>query len=348
MSRILDAPIGQLIIVGFRGTELPDDAPILDAIRRGMVGGVWLCDYGGLTGEGHGNIASPEQLQALIAQVQSAASVPLLVSMDAEGGQVRRLAPEYGFSPIPSAGALGAANDLAATRYEADALAATLKRLGVNFNLAPVVDLNRNPENPALGRRERCFSADPHVVLAHARAFIQAHHAAGIACSLKHFPGHGSAAGDTHEGLVDVTRTWSVDELLPYMGLLGEGLADSVLTSHVVCGRIDETLPTSLSQAATTGLLREQMGFDGVIVTDDLGMGAIRRNHEFDDAIRLALKAGADVPLHANTGYHEPDIAQHIFEVIRKAVEKKYITPERIAQSHERIQRLKARLFASR
>ncbi len=259
MTTSLNARIGQLIVVGFRGTELPDDAPILDAVRRGLIGGVWVCDHRSSTGERWGNIASAEQLTHLIAQLQASAGIPLLVTIDAEGGQVRRLAPEYGFSPTPSAGELGTANDLHATRRHADQLAATLRGLGVNLNLAPVVDLNRNPDNPALGRRQRCFAADPHVVLNHARAFIQAHHAAGIACSLKHFPGHGSAAGDTHVGLVDVTRTWSLDELLPYVGLFREGLADSVLTSHVILGRLDEHLPASLSRAITTELLREQM-----------------------------------------------------------------------------------------
>jgi beta-N-acetylhexosaminidase len=344
MSAQRDIQIGQMVMVGFRGTQLAGDASILDCIRNGHLGGVWLCDYRGPGGEALGNIASRAQVASLIAHLQEEARLPLLVAIDAEGGQVVRLAPQYGFPPTTSAAELGRSHDLAATQRQALHIAQTLKSLGINLNLAPVVDLNRNPSNPALGRRQRCFSDDPHVVVNHARAFIAAHRATGVGCVLKHFPGQGSAGGDTHVGCVDVSATWSLDELLPFMALCREDHADGVLVSHVFLDRLDSAHPASLSHAVTTTLLRGQLGFEGVVFTDDLGMGAIRDNYTFEESIRLAIHAGADVILHANTELHDEDMGSRVIDAIRKLVDDGKVSEERIAQSYQRIMRLRERI----
>jgi len=333
-----------MVMVGFRGTQLADDAPVLDAIRNGSLGGVWLCDYRSPDGAPLGNFAARDQVKALVACMQAEAPQPLFVSIDAEGGKVVRLVPEYGFAPTVSAAELGRADDIAATQHQALYIAQTMRALGFNLNLAPVVDLNRNPDNPALGRRQRCFSDDPHRVLRHARAFIAAHRAHRVGCVLKHFPGQGSARGDTHHDCVDVSATWSLVELLPFMALCRDEWASGVLTSHVFLDRLDARLPASLSPAVTTTLLREQLGFEGVIFTDDLGMGAIRDHYGFDEAIRLAIEAGADVILHANTELHHADIGWRAIDAIRKLVETRKISEERIALSCARIARLKAKL----
>jgi len=342
MEASIDVQIGQMIMVGFRGTTLAADDPILDAIRTGRAGSVWVCDFASPSGERLGNIDSPAQLAQLIASLQAAAPIPLLVAIDAEGGRVIRLKPEYGFPPTQSAAALGAADDLARTAKAADDIAATLTALGVNLNLAPVVDLNRAPDNPSLGGKERCFSSDADCVTRHAATFIRRHHASGLACAVKHFPGQGSALHDAHLGIADVTETWSRHELTPFIELFGDGLADAVLVGHVSHRNLDPDRPATLSRRITTDLLRGELGYDGVVICDDLGMGAIRCHYEFDDAIAGAIDAGADIILHGNTGLHHSDIAQRTSTVIRRLVETGRITESRIRESYRRICRLKA------
>ena len=179
--------------------------------------------------------------------------------------------------------------------------------LGINQNLAPVVDLNVNPVSPAIGAYERSFGADVDKVTAHARAFIEAHHAHQVLCTLKHFPGHGSAAGDSHNGFVDVTETWSHEELAPYATLIQAGLADAVMTAHVFNRQWDETDPATLSPAVITGLLREELGYSGVVFSDDMQMGAIQQFYTFEEAIRKALEAGVDVIAIANNSVYDED-----------------------------------------
>ncbi len=336
----LDAQIGQMIMVGFRGTSVSPADPIMLAIRAGRVGGVWLCDYVSPAGERLGNITSPEQLRTLITNLQQAAPTPLLITLDAEGGAVIRLKPEYGFPPTHSAAELGQ-RDPAATTTAAAAIAATLRDLGVNLNLAPVADLNRAPANPALGGKARCFSHDPAVVTAHAEAFIRSHAAAGVACAIKHFPGQGSALADAHHAIADITATWSQEELAPFRACLQPDLAPAVLTGHLLHRDFDAKLPASLSRALTTGLLRSALGFDGVVICDDLGMGAIRDHFAFDAAIVHAVNAGADIILHANTGLHFPDIAARTFNAITQAVTTGRISEDRINSAYQRIVRLK-------
>jgi len=331
-------------MVGFRGTSVRPDDLIVDALRNNRVGAVWLCDYVSPTGEKLGNIASPEQLAELIATLKNHAASPLLVALDAEGGRVIRLKTEYGFLPTQSAAELGATDDLAVTASAADGIANTLSNLGVNLNLAPVVDLNRAPDNPALGGKRRCFSADPDVVIRHAAVVIHRLHAVGVACAIKHFPGQGSARQDAHISVADITETWSREELKPFAELCSADLADAVLTGHVFHRGFDAEFPATLSRRITTDLLRGELGYDGVVICDDLGMGAIRCQYAFEDAIAHAVEAGADILLHANTGLYHPDIAQRTFEVLRQLVRSNRIPESRIDASYRRINRLKSRI----
>lgn len=342
MAVALDEKIAQMIMVGFRGTSVSAGDPIVDALQHGWVGGVWLCDYVAPDGARRGNIASPEQFADLIQALKRCAPRPLLLALDAEGGQVIRLKPAYGFPQTPSAAQLGAADDLAATGRAADGIAATLRDLGINLNLAPVVDLNRAPDNPSLGGKARCFAADAALVTRHARTFIERHRAARVACTLKHFPGQGSALDDAHHGVADVTRTWLREELTPFVELCHAGLADAVLVGHVFHRELDAEWPATLSHRITTGLLRQELGFEGVVICDDLGMGAIRDHYGFDEAIARAIEAGADLLLHANTNLHYPDMGQRTHATVKRLVEKDRVSVARIDASYERIMRLKA------
>ena len=337
----LAAKIGQMLMVGFRGLTVDDQHPIAQDIRERNLGSVVLFDYDVLSARYERNIASPEQLQALVASLQSGAEIPLLVAIDQEGGIISRLRERYGFPPTRSHQALGELNDLAATRQHAGDMAHTLAGLGINLNLAPVVDLNVNPSNPIIAAYERSFGADPQQVTEQARAFIEAHHAAGVRCTLKHFPGHGSSTADSHEGFVDVTQTWTRQELAPYQALVEAGLADAVMTAHVFNAHLDPEYPATLSHPTISGLLRKELGYDGVVISDDMQMAAIRAHYGFETAIQKTIEAGVDIIAIGNNLVYEEDIVARTVSLITRLVESGVLSEARIDESYRRIQRLK-------
>jgi beta-N-acetylhexosaminidase len=300
-----------------------------------------LFDYDVPTGTPVRNIESPDQVKALAEDLQSFSTEPMLIAIDQEGGQIRRLKEESGFPPTQSAQYLGTVNDLSLTREHATAMAETLGQLGINLNLAPVVDLNTNPENPIIGRYERSFSADPAIVTAHALEFIRAHHEQGVRCTLKHFPGHGSSAEDSHLGLVDVTTSWSRTELEPYANIINAGEADAIMTAHVFNANLDRDYPATLSKSTITGLLREELGYNGVVISDDMQMGAIVNEYGFETAIQAAIEAGVDIIAMANNSTYEEDIVARTATLIQRLVEDGKISETRIDESYQRIQQLK-------
>lgn len=340
----LEEKAGQLLLVGFRGRTLEEAGPILRDIRASHLGGVILFSRDVALGSGERNIASPAQVRELTAGLQAAAAVPLFIAADQEGGRVARLNPKYGFPGTLSAQFLGTQNDLALTRAEADKTAATLAAAGVNFNLAPVVDLALNPQNPVIAGLERSYSADPAVVAAHAGEVIAAHRARGILTALKHFPGHGSSTADSHLGVTDVSSTWHEVELVPYRLLIQRGLADSVLTAHIFNSRIDPVYPATLSAAAIDGLLRGRLGFGGVVISDDLQMGAIRSAYGWEETVTAALNAGVDILLVGNNLDYDPEIVPKTVALISRLVAEGKVSPARIDASWRRVMALKARL----
>ncbi|MDQ3249822.1 MAG: glycoside hydrolase family 3 protein [Chloroflexota bacterium] len=339
--------IGQMLMVGFRGLTVDANSPIVQDIRNHHLGGVVLFDYDVPTARFERNIASPAQLKALTTALQSFAATGLLIATDQEGGLVNRLREGYGFPPTVSHQMLGTLNDPAVTREQAGAMARTLSGMGINFNLAPVVDLNLNPTNPAIGLYERSFSADPAIVIEHAQVFIDAHHAAGVLCALKHFPGHGSSTADTHLGIADVSKTWSRRELEPYTALIAAGEADAVMTAHVFNANLDPTYPATLSQPIISGLLRKELGYDGVVITDDMQMGAIRTQYGFETAIQKTIEAGVDIIAIANNLVYEEDVVGRTVALIQRLVAAEIISEARIDASYQRIQRLKSKLATS-
>jgi beta-N-acetylhexosaminidase len=339
----LDVKIGQMILAGFRDDKLKDKNPIVADIQERYLGGVVLFDYDVAWQKYKRNIKSPKQLQELDADLLAATPVPpLLISVDQEGGRINRLKPAYGFPPSYSQEYLGTLNDLDFTRECAETTALTLKSADINLNLAPVVDLNVNPTNPIIGKYERSFSADPDIVTAHSLEVIKAHHEYGVLTTLKHFPGHGSSTGDSHQGFVDVTDTWSEIELEPFRNIIRDGMCDVVMTAHIFNAHLDPDYPATLSEPTITGILREQLGWDGVVITDDMGMGAITQYYGFEAAIERAVKAGADILAYANnSSVFDPTIPARAVAVIRRLVESGAISESRIDQSYRRIMRLK-------
>ncbi len=339
----VEEAVGQMLLFGFPGTEVePAVAGLLDEVRPG---GLILYDYDVRSGgELPRNIVSPAQLEALTAGLQQHSDIPLLIAVDAEGGLVNRLKQKYGFPVVvPSAAEMGA-GDAASTAEIAAALADELRSAGINWNLAPVVDVNVNPDSPAIGALGRAFSADPAEVAEHAGAFSDAHRDRSVVPTLKHFPGHGSAAGDTHLGVTDVTDSFvRDDELAPYRMLFEQGYAGAVMTNHVVNRSLDPSaLPATLSAAVVTDLLRDELGFDGVVVSDDMAMGAIVEQFTLEQAAVRAVNAGVDVVLIANQSHDdEAENVLRVRDAILAAVESGEIPEERIYESAQRILELK-------
>lgn len=331
-----------MLLVGFRGLTVEEAASIVADIRDHALGGVLLFDYDTPTSTPVRNIQSPQQLAALVSGLQDAAAAPLIVAVDEEGGQVARLDERHGFPPTISAQDLGTQGDAAFTRQQAGDMATTLRAAGINLNLAPVVDLNVNPDNPIIGALGRSFSADPTVVTEQASAFIEGHHEVGVACTLKHFPGHGSSTGDTHLGVVDVTSTWSDVELEPFQNLVAAGTVDAILTAHVFNATLDPDYPATLSQATIGGILRDQIGYEGVVLSDDMQMGAIRDAFGYEDAVRLAINAGVDILTIANQQVFEEGIVGQTVDLIERLVGEGAISEERIDQAYGRIRAFKA------
>ncbi len=341
----LEKQIGQMLLIGFRGFEVTEQSPVVGDINAGRIGGVILFDRDVALNSNERNIRSPEQVRDLIASLQNYADTPLFIAVDQEGGRVARLKPDYGFPETVSQQYLGEIDDVEITRFYAEQTALALFDAGFNVNFAPVVDLNVNPDNPVIGKIERSFSADPETVSKHSLVVIDSHHDYKIGCALKHFPGHGSSKGDSHQGFTDVTDTWSETELEPFENIIALGKADFVMTAHIFNEHLDRQYPATLSKNVMTGILRESLGFEGVIVSDDMNMKAITDHFGLEEAIFLSIDAGVDVLIFANNLTYDEDIAVKALDIILNLVHEGKISRQRIGESYSRIMDMKKRLM---
>ncbi len=340
----LDTMIGQMLMVGFRGYEVRDSDAIARDIRERHLGSVILFDYDVALHRPRRNIASPAQVKQLTANLRGYADIPLLVAIDQEGGRVARLQEKYGFPASRSAAKLGEQNSPDITRQAGVLTGKTLAEAGINWDLAPVVDVNTNPDCPVIGKLERSFSEDPEKVALQAGAFIDGLHSSNILSCLKHFPGHGSSRADSHLGLTDVTTTWSREELIPYQRLIARGTCDAVMTAHIFNARLDPEFPATLSPAILQGVLRDRLGFTGVVLTDDMQMGAITKNYGFKQSIARAIRAGADILVFGNNLHYDPDITAKVIENIKNMIAEGTLSRDRIRLSYDRIMQLKTKL----
>ena len=282
--------------MGFGGTQVEGNEEIRRLVCDVKVGGLILFERDVAPGQPR-NLVSPEQVRPLTSDLQALAARcagrPLLIAADNEGGRVMRLSTRLGYLPTPPAQELGERDDPAVTEPESRRMGATLREAGINWNLAPVVDVAVNPLNPAVVTPGRTLLVRSAQVDVHARAFIQGMHEAGVLTSLKHFPGHGSSRTDSHQGFVDVTDTADLEiELAPYRALIKEGLADSVMTAHVFNRGLDPWNPATLSRFTIKRYLRGRLGYNGLVVSDDLLMGAIGQRYGLEEAAVLALVVG--------------------------------------------------------
>ncbi|MDP3562835.1 MAG: glycoside hydrolase family 3 N-terminal domain-containing protein [Legionellaceae bacterium] len=340
--------IGQMLIVGFDGTSVNEQSPIVKQINACNLGGLILFDYHFPSKTYDKNIETPEQVRRLNADLQQLNMLanatcgrpllPLLLAVDYEGGAVDRLKAQYGFPETIAANLVGKMSDEEAFQV-ASTMAKTVKQAGFNLNFAPVLDVNVNPDNPILGKLGRCFSDNATEVARFGQIYAQTLSEQGVAPAYKHFPGHGSSESDSHLGFVDVSQTWQKSELEPYRLLLNQSKdCNMIMTAHIINRQLDDSgLPATLSYKMLTELLRKELDFEGIIITDDMQMKAISDQYGLEESLCLALNAGADMFIFGNQLVDEPQDPTVIIDLIEKNVRSGIIAAQRIDEAYARI-----------
>ncbi len=341
----LDKKIGSMVIMGFEGKDPagPDVQKVTSYLEQDLLGGVIIFRH---------NIDSPTQLQSLT-QNFITAKKDGFVSVDQEGGKVMRLIPAKGFQGFPSPAMVAQGSPEDAFKVY-DALSLELADNGINLNFAPVVDVN-NATNPCpvIGALDRSFSDDVDKVVEYASICIDAHHKNQIFTAIKHFPGHGFASGDSHLGLVDVTETARDEELLPFYQLIKQQKVDMVMTAHLMNRNLDPEHPATLSPRILKTLLRDK-GYNGVVVSDDLHMGAIASHYSFNESVILAINAGCNILVFSNNPLAcknienfvpNYDIPIKIIAVVKDAIAAGRIDVATIDDSYAKIKALKGKVL---
>jgi len=293
--RPLEEKIGQMLIVGFHGTTAPQH--ILERLKMGKIGGVILFAR---------NIETPTQVEALTRSLHEAAKYPILIAIDQEGGTVARL--RTGYTESPGAMALGAADDPELSERVSRALAVELRALGINWNLAPAIDLTHNIHNPSVGTRS--IGTDPDHVSRHAVAQVKGFQSAGVAATAKHFPGKANTPVDPHvelpviEGRLD--DMWMTD-LVPFRAACEAGVA-AILITHVQFKDIEPTYPSTMSKRIIEDLLRDKMGYRGLVTTDCMEMKAVTLKYGPGESAVLAAMAGANTLLFSHTREYQEEV----------------------------------------
>lgn len=327
----VEEKVGQLLIGGFEGTEIGDQATRL--VQEYQVGGLIL--YGR-------NIAGAGQLVTLTNGLKAlnGDGIPLFLSIDQEGGGVDRMPPEV--RRTPGAYCVGQTGSVPAAQSYGDVLAAECAAFGLNLDFAPVLDVWSNPGNTVIG--QRAFSADARTVAGLGPAAARRMMDQGVIPAVKHFPGHGDTAVDSHVGLPVVDKSpeeLEETELIPFRAAIQsagtDGQVPAVMVAHILLTQLDPERPASLSPAVVTGLLREELGFAGAVLTDDLTMGAVTQSYGLGEAAVLAVEAGCDILLVC----HGQDSVPAVRTALLEAVASGRITAERLDESVYRILRLK-------
>ncbi len=325
----LQDKLGQLFMVGFDGTTPSREVSHLVSTTR--VGGVILFRR---------NIDDPPQVWALTRALQRLApKAPLFIAVDQEGGRVSRLPPP--FTQFPPAAVLGKRNSFDLTYGVGEAMGREMAAVGINMDMAPVLDVNTNASNPVIG--DRAFGDSPIVVEEHGLAMIVGLQDRRVIACAKHFPGHGGTSADSHLELPEVTvslRQLERIHLRPFEHAIANRLA-AVMTAHVRYPALDPAAPATLSKKTLTGLLRRAMGFEGLVITDDLEMKAISTRYDPVAAALKAFHAGADILLFCR----DTEAPRQAIEALSQAVRRGRLSETRIDQSLERILRVKERFL---
>ncbi|MEK0313111.1 beta-N-acetylhexosaminidase [Cohnella sp. 56] len=327
----LEEKIGQMILAGFVGNSLPD-AATLRMIREDRIGGIILYKD---------NIADLPKTVKLVNAIKAAnakaGNAPIFVSVDQEGGKVSRLPASY--VKIPEAAVVGQTGETELAQRMGELLARQVGSAGFNMDFAPVLDINSNPDNPVIGTRS--FGATADVVKRMGLAAMRGLREQGVVSVVKHFPGHGDTSVDSHLDLPVLNKT--ADQLaklewLPFEAAIGQQ-ADAVMVAHILFPKIDPDAPASFSRVIIGDQLRGKLGYDGVVITDDMTMGAIAKHYELADAAVRSVEAGSDILLVAH-GY---DVERSVYKALLAAAKSGRLTQARIDESVTRILTLKER-----
>lgn len=321
----LSQKAAQLLTVGFYDQHLSD--PLKRLLDRGVSGVVLFAR----------NIDTPQQVGELIRSIKSYAGRPLMVGLDQEGGLVQRL--RSGFTRIPPMRAVGSLEDEELAEEMGRLIGRELRAIGVDVNYAPVLDVDTNPDNPIIGNRS--FSRDPAVVARLGVALGRGLEKEGVASCGKHFPGHGDTAQDSHKELPRLPhaleRLESL-ELVPFKAWAEAGLA-SIMTAHVIFEPLDAEYPATMSRRVLHGILREKLGYQGLIITDDIEMKAIADHYGYDEAAIRGVNAGVDNFLCCHTA----DVAHHVIDTIVQAVDNGRVSLERLEDANRRVREFNQR-----
>jgi beta-N-acetylhexosaminidase len=320
--------LGQFFIFGFEGNFPTDD--LLYLIEKQNLGGVILFTR---------NIDSPQQISQTIKELELRSKHPLFVMIDQEGGRINRITKD--FPVFPSNKFHGYRKDKEGVFKAYKTTARELSRLGINVNLAPVVDVLTNPDNSVL--KERSFGEDPALVAEMSKVAVEAIKSENIFACAKHFPGIGDIDVDPHSDLPINSNSgerFEKIDFLPFQACISSDV-DMIMSTHVLCPNLDSEAPASLSKPICTDILRKELGFEGILITDDLQMGAIRKNQELTEACAKAFLAGNDLILICDKFEEQVQVLEH-FE---KQVSGKRISEERLNFSLEKILLAKKKLF---
>lgn len=322
----LEEKIGQMIIAGVQGTSASSEDERM--IKEQYVGGIIF--YKNNLADSASVVRFGNQLK----QWNESNSVPLLLSVDQEGGRVSRLP---GLNLLPTAQEIGQWNSREAAAEIGTILGEEVKGMGLNMNFAPVLDINNNPKNPVIG--DRSFGSTAEIVSSMGIEVMKQMKQTGVIPVVKHFPGHGDTETDSHLDLPVIHKSekdLTQLEWKPFVSAIEEG-ADAVMVAHILFPQIDEQYPSSLSPAVVTGQLRDKLGFEGVILTDDLTMGAIANRYGIGEASVLSVQAGTDIVLIA----HEYSNVDEVIVALKQSVADGTLSEERIDESVRRILQLK-------
>ncbi|KIL51593.1 beta-L-N-acetylhexosaminidase [Jeotgalibacillus alimentarius] len=324
----LDEKIGQMIFSGVNGTQMTDETT--GVIKQYHVGGIILF------GNNVDNTAQTVSFLNGMKEANADNPYPLLLGVDEEGGSVTRMPDEI--RSLPASLSIGRINDPELSYKVGTILGQQMKALGFNLTFAPVLDVNSNPNNPVIGNRS--FGSNPDIVSQLGIHTMKGIEDEGVISVIKHFPGHGDTSEDSHLSLPLVDKSYdelASLELIPFKTAISEN-ADVTMVAHILLPEIDSEYPASMSKAVITDILREDLNFNGVVITDDLTMGAITNNYSVEEAAVQTVKAGGDLLLVA----HNPELIPTVVNRLKAAVENGEITEERINESVERIIELKS------
>ena len=333
----IEKMISKMVILGFSGETINPNDEIYKNVKSGL-GGVILFDKDPNDKQKVKNVRNKEQLKTLTSQLQAISKQKLLISIDQEGGIVQRLKSADGFVNTPKASEVALkGKDFAKQSYSS--MAKDLKYSGINVNFAPVVDLAINKENKVIVTRGRSFGESSNEVISYASIFVDELKKEKVISVLKHFPGHGSSLADSHLGFVDITNTWNQKELEPYRYFIKNNKVDMIMTAHVFNEKLDKDYPATLSYNVNTNLLRYKLGYEGVLVSDDLQMYAISKHYDLKQTLTLAINSGVDMLLFANQLAKPISLKQIVYTVYSQILNEE-ISLEQIIKSNQRINRM--------